>query len=132
MTLNSIGLTDNTADVLDEWRVELDRFYETKGTRKVMEKLNTNNCVMIIVNSIVGKTSILRYVSLLFEERGYKVVLISSPDEIPLHRFPERKQLFIMDDMIGKYRVDSVAVELWRKFHDRLKVVLRRQLSNRL
>lgn len=115
----------NTANVLDDWRVELESFYETRGTRKVIERLYTNNAVMIIGNSGIGKTATMRYVSLLFEKKGYQVVLISSPDEIPLHRFPERKQLFIMDDIIGKYRVDSVAVELWRKLHDRLKVVFK-------
>lgn len=125
MTFNFICLTVNTANVLDEWRVELENFYETGGTREVIEKLHTNNAVMIIGNSGIGKTSTMRYVSLLFEERGYEVVLISSPDEIPLHRFPERKQLFVMDDIIGKYRVDSVAVELWRRLHDRLKVVFK-------
>lgn len=125
MTKNFIFLTVNTANVLDDWRVELESFYETRGTRKVIERLYTNNAVMIIGNSGIGKTATMRYVSLLFEKKGYQVVLISSPDEIPLHRFPERKQLFIMDDIIGKYRVDSVAVELWRKFHDRLKVVFK-------
>lgn len=125
MTQNFICLTVNTANVLDEWRVELESFYETRGTRKVIERLYTNNAVMIIGNSGIGKTSTMKYVSLLFEKKGYEVVLISSPDEIPLHRFPERKQLFIMDDIIGKYRVDSVAVELWRKLHDRLKVVFK-------
>ena len=118
-------ITVNTANVLGEWRAEVEHFYETQGTKAVLEKLNTNSAVMITGNSGIGKTATMRYVSLLFEERGYKVVLISSPDEIPLHRFPERKQLFIMDDIIGKYRVDSVAVELWRKFHDRLKVVFK-------
>lgn len=125
MTQNFICLTVNTGNVLDEWRVELESFYETRGTRKVIERLYTNNAVMIIGNSGIGKTSTMKYVSLLFEKKGYEVVLISSPDEIPLHRFPERKQLFIMDDIIGKYRVDSVAVELWRKLHDRLKVVFK-------
>lgn len=51
--------------------------------------------------------------------------MICSPSDIPLHRFPERRQLFIMDDIIGKYRVDSVAVDLWRKLHDRLRVVFK-------
>lgn len=53
------------------------------------------------------------------------MLLITSPNDIPLHRFPDRKQLFLMDDIIGKYRLDSVAVELWRKLHDRLKVVFK-------
>lgn len=30
-----------------------------------------------------------------------------------------------MDDIIGKYRVDSVVVELWRRLYDCLKVVFK-------
>lgn len=115
----------NTANVLDEWRAELETFYETEGTKEVIEQLNTNNAVMITGNSGIGKTATMKYVSLLFESKGYEVVLITSPSDIPLYRFSERKQLFIMDDIIGKYRLDSVAVELWRKLHDRLRVVFK-------
>lgn len=120
-----IYLTVNTANVLDEWRAELETFYETEGTKEVIEQLNTNNAVMITGNSGIGKTATMKYVSLLFESKGYEVVLITSPSDIPLYRFPERKQFFIMDDIIGKYRLDSVAVELWRKLHDRLRVVFK-------
>lgn len=66
MTKNFIFLTVNTANVLDDWRVELESFYETRGTRTVMERLYTNNAVMIIGNSGIGKTATMRYVSLLF------------------------------------------------------------------
>lgn len=112
---------------MDEWRDELEFYYETRGTNEVIEKLNLNNAVMITGSSGIGKTATMKYVSLYFERKGYDIVLISSPNDIPHQRFPERKQLFIMDDIIGKYRVDSVAVELWRRLHDRLKVVFKDQ-----
>lgn len=120
-------ITVNTANVLSEWRAEVENFYETQGTKAVLEKLNTNSAVMITGNSGIGKTTTMRYISLLLEKRGFEIVLISSPYDIPLHRFPGRKQLFIMDDIVGKYRVNSVAVELWRRLHDRLKVVFKDQ-----
>nr|XP_034332510.1 uncharacterized protein LOC105324014 isoform X2 [Crassostrea gigas] len=117
----------NTANVFGEWRAEVEHFYETQGTKAVLEKLNTNSAVMITGNSGIVKTTTMKYISLFFKKRGFEIVLISSPNDIPLHRFPGRKQLFIMDDIVGKYRVDSVAVELWRKLHDRLKVVFKDQ-----
>lgn len=117
-------ITVNTANVLGEWRAEVENFYKTQGTKAVLEKLNTNSAVMITGNSGIGKTTTMRYISLLLEKRGFEIVLISSPNDIPLHRFPGRKQLFIMDDIVG---VDSVAVELWRRLHDRLKVVFKDQ-----
>lgn len=30
-----------------------------------------------------------------------------------------------MDDIVGKYRVDSVVVELWRRLYDCFKVVFK-------
>lgn len=125
MTLDIIYLTVNTANVLDEWRADLENFYETEGTKKVIEQLNTNNAVMITGNSGIGKTATMKYVSLLFEKREYEVVLISSPIDILTQRFPGRKQIFIIDDIIGKYSVDSVAVELWRRLYDRLGLFLK-------
>lgn len=115
----------NTANVLDDWRADLENFYETEGTKKVIEQLNTNNAVMITGNSGIGKTATMKYVSLLFEKTEYEVVLISSPNDIPTQRFPGRKQIFIIDDIIGKYSVDSVAVELWRRLYDRLRVIFK-------
>lgn len=52
----------NTANVLDELRAELDTFYETKGTKEVIEQLKTNNAVMITGNSGIGKTATMKYV----------------------------------------------------------------------
>lgn len=50
-------ITVNTANVLGEWRTEMENFYETRGTRAVLKKLNTNSAVMITGNSGIGKTT---------------------------------------------------------------------------
>lgn len=110
---------------MEEWKAELETFYETEGTKKVIKELNTMSAVMITGNSGIGKTTTMKYVSLLFEKKGYEVVPISSPNDILHHRFPERNQIFILDDIVGKYRVDNVAVESWRRLYDRLRVVFK-------
>lgn len=112
--------------MLDEWRAELDFFFETCSTKDAIKKLKTNKAVMIIGSSGIGKTATMKYVSLVFKKKGYEIVLISSPFDIPSsHRFSMRKQLFIIDDIFGKYRVDSLAVELWRRLQDRLMAVFK-------
>lgn len=110
---------------MEEWKAELETFYETEGTKKVTKELNIKSAVLITGNFGIGKTATMKYVSFLFEKKGYKVVPISSPNDILLHRFPERNQIFILDDIVGKYRVDSAAVELWRRLYDRLRVVFK-------
>lgn len=87
--VNIICIIVNIVSVLDEWRVELESFYEIRGIREVIEKFNIENVVMIIGNFGIGKIVIMRYVFFIFEERGYEVVLISLFEEIFFYRFFE-------------------------------------------
>lgn len=87
--VNIICIIVNIVSVLDEWRVELESFYEIRGIREVIEKFNIENVVMIIGNFGIGKIVIMRYVLFIFEERGYEVVLISLFEEIFFYRFFE-------------------------------------------
>lgn len=89
MMVNIICIIVNIVSVLDEWRVELESFYEIRGIREVIEKFNIENVVMIIGNFGIGKIVIMRYVLFIFEERGYEVVLISLFEEIFFYRFFE-------------------------------------------
>ncbi|XP_056003197.1 uncharacterized protein LOC125661001 [Ostrea edulis] len=135
------NLKENTTNVLKEWKSELEVFYRTRGTAEVLERIRTNNTVMIIGNSGAGKSTTMKYVSLLLEEEGYEIIPVSSANDIPFQRFSDRRQIFVIDDIFGKYRVDSVIFETWRRLNDRLKVIfrdknakllctLRRQLQN--
>lgn len=65
----------------------------------------------------------MKYTTLQLREEGYEIIILSDPYDIPSYRFINRKQLFIMDDVLGKYRIDSMAFDMWERLHDRLKVV---------
>ena len=98
--------------------------YRTRGTLEVINKIRTHSVVMIIGNSGSGKTTAMKYASLQLQEEGFEIVLISSPSDIPSHRFGDRKQLFIIDDVVGKYRVDTVEFGMWKRLRYRISVVL--------
>ncbi|XP_062578676.1 uncharacterized protein LOC134240614 [Saccostrea cucullata] len=119
------NLKENTMNLVEEWKTETDVFYKTRGTEEVLEKIKTNNSVMIVGNSGTGKTATMKYVSLLLEEEGYEIIPVSSANEIPCQRFSSRKQLFIIDDIIGKYKVNDVALELWEKVNNRLDIIFK-------
>jgi energy-coupling factor transporter ATP-binding protein EcfA2 len=118
-------LLENTSNVLEDWKPEMDVFYETMGTAKVLDKIWKNNIVMIIGNSGEGKSATMKYASFLLKNEGFEVIPVSSANDIPFQRFSDRKQLFVIDDIFGKYRLDSVAFETWRRLNDRLKVIFR-------
>ncbi|XP_056003199.1 uncharacterized protein LOC125661021 [Ostrea edulis] len=135
------NLKENSTNVLQEWKFELEVFYRTRGTSEVLDKIRTNNTVTIIGNSGSGKSATMKYVAFLLKEEGYEITPVSSATDIPVHRFSDRKQIFVIDDIFGKYKVDTVMFESWRRLDYRLKVIfrdrnakllctLRRQLQN--
>lgn len=77
----------NIVNVLGEWRVEVENFYEIYGIKVVLEKFNINSVVMIIGNFGIGKIIIMRYILFFFEKRGFEIVLISLFYDIFFYRF---------------------------------------------
>ncbi|XP_078329173.1 uncharacterized protein LOC111114515 [Crassostrea virginica] len=116
---------ENTSSVLNIWKNELKNVYRTRGTLEVLDETRTNSVVMIIGNSGSGKTTAMRYASLQLQEEGYEIVRISSPRDILSHRCLDRKQLFIIDDVVGKYRVDTIAFNKWKCLQDCISVVFK-------
>ncbi|XP_062567909.1 uncharacterized protein LOC134230148 [Saccostrea cucullata] len=119
------NLRENTMNLVEKWKTETEVFYKTRGTEEVLEKIKTKNNVMIVGNSGTGKTATMKYVSLLLEKEGYEIFPISSANDIFFQRFSGRKQLFIIDDIIGKYKVDNIALELWEKTNNRLELIFK-------
>nr|XP_022308347.1 uncharacterized protein LOC111114349 [Crassostrea virginica] len=119
------NLKENTSSVLKVWNQEMKNVYRTRGTLEVFNKIRTNSVVMIIGNSGSGKTTAMKHASLQLQKEGYEIVLISSPYDILSHRFVDRKQLFIIDDVVGKYRVDTMAFDMWKRLQERISVVFK-------
>lgn len=117
------SFTENTSSVLEFWKTDLINFYKTRGAQEVVKSIKESNIVIIIGNSGTGKSTTMKYTTLQLREEGYEIIILSDPYDIPSYRFINRKQLFIMDDVLGKYRIDSMAFDMWERLHDRLKVV---------
>ena len=109
--------------MLEFWKTDLINFYKTRGAQEVVKSIKESNIVIIIGNSGTGKSTTMKYTTLQLREEGYEIIILSDPYDIPSYRFINRKQLFIMDDVLGKYRIDSMAFDMWERLHDRLKVV---------
>lgn len=108
---------------MKEWSRGMELFYETKGTMRVVKDIRDNSVVVITGNSGSGKTTAMHHASVQLQRNGYEIVLISSPNDIPTQRFVSQKQVFVMDDVVGSCRVDKMAISLWRRLHDRIRVV---------
>lgn len=65
--------TVNTTTIMEEWKAELETFYETEGTKKVTKELNIKSAVLITGNSGIGKTATMKYVSFFSRKKGMKL-----------------------------------------------------------
>lgn len=70
---------------------------------------------MIIGNSGTGKSATMKYVSLLFQKDGFEIKPINETREIMHQKCNHKKQVFVVDDILGKYQVDRILLDFWRK-----------------
>ena len=118
-------LIENTSSVVEGWRQNLKIFYKSKGTEKVVDEIKENQVVLIIGNSGTGKTTAMHHASLQLSEDGFEIIPVSSPTAIPSQRESLQKQLFVIDDVVGPYRVNKMETDLWDRLRDRILVAFK-------
>nr|XP_022308342.1 uncharacterized protein LOC111114344 [Crassostrea virginica] len=126
------NLKENTSSVVEGWRQEFKTFYKTKGSERVLEDIKENQVVLIIGNSGTGKTTAMHYASLQLFEDGFEIAPVTSPSAIPPQRFSLQKQLFVIDDVVGPYRVNKMEIALWDKLRDSILVAFKEKIAKLL
>lgn len=96
---------------------------------------------MIIGQSGSGKSASARNVALKWQSRGYDVVPVESLEQILEYRCKETHQIFVIDDVVGKYsvngsylyqleRLDSKLKALFNDSHAKLLCTLRKVVAS--
>ncbi|XP_071124052.1 uncharacterized protein [Mytilus edulis] len=100
---------------IEDWRKDDEKFIVTEATRQVEKQLRENNCVLVVGRSGNGKSSILRHLTLRFEtETKYQIIpIVTNPSNILDLYNKKRKQLFVVDDLWGKERINAQSVDDW-------------------
>ncbi|XP_052057776.1 uncharacterized protein LOC127698382 isoform X2 [Mytilus californianus] len=107
--------------VLDEWKAKDTKIVETDAMSKVREILQSSNCVTVVGRSGSGKSTVLRHIALALhaEKESYEVFPSFSPEDVRQHFDRSKKQVFVFDDVFGKYAIDLHTVDEWIFFmHD--------------
>ncbi|CAC5381696.1 unnamed protein product [Mytilus coruscus] len=109
-------------DVLDlqekeimKWRKRQYQFEVTNASNIVLNNVKTHGFVILSGPSGSGKSAIAYNTAFLLEKKqGFKILPVSSPEEIRKYLLPETKQIFLIDDVVGKYTVDYSSIQLWK------------------
>ncbi|CAC5366232.1 unnamed protein product [Mytilus coruscus] len=109
-------------DVLDlqekeilKWRKSHVHFEETTASKTVLDKIKTHGFVILSGPPGSGKSAIAYNTAFILEkDEEFKILPVSSPDEIRKYLLPETKQVFLIDDPVGKYTVDDLSIQRWK------------------
>lgn len=98
-----------------------------------MESIKKNQCVMITGPFGSGKSMTVFYVALQLENvDGFHVTIVSDLDDIIKYATDEKKQLFVIDDMFGKYSLNDHNTGWWSRQGNLIKQVLSKNVNMKL
>jgi MoxR-like ATPase len=99
---------------IKEWE-DLDAIvFETRAMKCLIEMIEEEDIVTVIGSPGCGKTTAIHHVALrLNKEQLYDVVPAVYPSDIRDYYDPERKQVFVFDDMCGKYSIHVQTMNDW-------------------
>ncbi|CAC5418911.1 unnamed protein product [Mytilus coruscus] len=109
---------------LKDWKDYDDKtFVNTRAARHVLKCIQDNSCVTITASSGVGKTSTLRHVASQVVEE-YDVILVTEPGDILRFDDPNKKILFVVDDLCGNFSLDESDIKSWEPFMESIEKIL--------
>ena len=115
------------------WVKKLEHFVETKASTKVLESIKKEQCVMITGPFGSGKSMTVFYVALRLEDvDGFDIMIVSDLDDIIKYATDKKKQLFVIDDMFGKYSLNDHNTGWWNRQANLVKQVLSKNVNMKL
>ncbi|XP_062618728.1 uncharacterized protein LOC134280330 [Saccostrea cucullata] len=111
--------------IIANWKMENKTFVPTLATKAVEEKLQNQNFVIVVGNSGSGKTATIQHIALKYQRQGWDIVPIDEVREIKemCSRFFTRR-LFIMNDPIGKEKLDEISKHSWESLENTIEICL--------
>ncbi|XP_071159016.1 E3 ubiquitin-protein ligase DZIP3-like [Mytilus edulis] len=110
-------------DTLKDWKDNDDSmFIDTRAAQYVLKCIKENSCVTITASSGVGKTATLRHVALqMTKEEEYDVLIVTEPSEIVRFYNPNKKILFVVDDLCGNFLLDQSDIKCWEPILENIR-----------
>ncbi|CAG2212359.1 unnamed protein product [Mytilus edulis] len=91
------------------WRKRQENFEITEAYKQVLNTMKTNGFVILSGPPGSGKSAIAYNTAFMLEQNEkYQILSVLFPEEIRKYLLPETKQVFIIDDPVGKYSVDDL------------------------
>lgn len=119
-----VSLSDIQDSVIDEWsKIDKSVVVLTTAIDRLMDKIQSNNVVTVIGFSGSGKSTAVRRVALnLKQEQKYQIIALHSPKDLITYYVRGKKQVFVFDDVCGKYSLDIHKLMKWKDLSTEIKL----------
>lgn len=95
----------------------------TTAIGRLIDKIQCNNVVTVIGFSGSGKSTAVRRVALnLKQEHKYQILALHSPKDLITYYVRGKKQVFVFDDVCGKYSLDIHKLMKWKDLSNEIKL----------
>ncbi|XP_063415853.1 ankyrin-1-like [Mytilus trossulus] len=99
-----------------QWQERLHRFVETEASKAILESMKKDQCILVTGPQGSGKSSLAFHVALTLEEtEECELLIVTNPDDIVKYASKDKKQIFVIDDIFGKYSVHDYDTMWWSK-----------------
>ncbi|XP_071124006.1 CARD- and ANK-domain containing inflammasome adapter protein-like [Mytilus edulis] len=107
---------DYNKKILQDWGNKIKKFVITRASEFICKRITTHPVIVIAGPHGAGKSANAYYAAFrLKNENGYTIIPARQPVDIMNYHVPGTKQIFIIDDFIGKYSVDDADIGQWEK-----------------
>ncbi|VDI29237.1 Hypothetical predicted protein [Mytilus galloprovincialis] len=111
-------------EIIEDWKEIETKLIETNAIKELIKVTEKSNFIAVIGPSGCGKSTAAHQVALLLHRNdGYQIVPSNFPTDITQYYNESEKQVFVFDDVCGKYSLDYDLLKKWKKLGTELNKI---------
>ncbi|XP_063405881.1 ankyrin repeat domain-containing protein 17-like [Mytilus trossulus] len=118
------NITEIQQRTLKEWRNNGKKYIPTSATMFILESLNKTTGVIITGSPGCGKSAVAHHVALELEKEKYDIIPCDDPSGIIMHFTKDKFQVFVIDDVCGKFSLNQQKAEAWEQKDCKLSMLI--------
>ncbi|VDI25530.1 ankyrin repeat domain-containing protein 17 [Mytilus galloprovincialis] len=118
------NITEIQLRTLKEWRNTDKKYIHTSATTFIQQSLNQTTGVIITGSPGCGKSAVAHHIALELEKEKYEIIPCDAPSEIFKHFTKNKFQVFVIDDVCGKFALNQQKAETWEQNDCKLSMLI--------
>lgn len=105
---------------ISKWIEEDNIFLETHNFPAMLNQVRNQQYVTFVGVPGSGKTATVRHIALILQKEGYEILPTVDKNKIEDYCDPQNPQVFVIDDVLGLYVLETAELKALERYKDRL------------